>query len=288
MEWKHQISKKVAENIVNILYEATGHNVNIMGENGEIIATMQKHRLGTIHEGGRRVMAGEAEYVAITSEMAATMKGVLAGYMGPIEMNGKRIGCVGITGDPGQVKPLQRLAALIVIEELRKEQIFKVRQEIINKVAAKIQEASSSIQAVSAGAEKIAGTSYNMESSAKVIEGNINDMYSVLDLVGAIVKQTNLLGLNAAIEAARAGAYGRGFSIVAEEVRKLSADSSSSLKEISKVLDQIKASVSGITKGVIQNTATTKEQALTLQIIRDRIIEVQNEVTVLIQGDVKQ
>lgn len=284
-ERNHQIPQGLAQNVVNILHEATDRNVNIMGENGEIIATMQKHRLGTIHEGGRKVMTGEAAYVSITAEMAATMNGVLAGYMGPIEMDGKVIGCIGITGEPDEVKPLQRLAAMIVAVELAKEKEIKARQDIINKVAGKVQDASASIQEVSAGAEEIAGTSSRIEEIARKIEIGINDMSRVLDLVSAIVRQTNLLGLNAAIEAALAGQHGRGFSIVADEVRKLSAESAESLKDINKVLAEIKSSVTGITRGVAQNTVTTGEQATALQTISANIIDIQNEIAVLVKED---
>lgn len=285
MEWQHRIPQRLAQNVVDILYEATGRNVNIMGENGEIIATMQKHRLGAIHEGGRKVMTGEAAYVSITPEMAAAMNGVLAGYMGPIELDGKIIGCIGITGEPDEVKPLQKLAAMIVTEELVKEKELEARQDIINKVAGRVQGASASIQEVSAGAEEIAGTSSNIEEMARKIEIGINDMSRVFDLVSAIVKQTNLLGLNAAIEAARAGQHGRGFSIVADEVRKLSAESAESLKDINKVLAEIKTSVTSITKGVAQNTVTTGEQAAALQAISANIVYIQNEIAVLVKED---
>ena len=285
MEWRHRISKEVAENIVRIIHEATGHNVNVMGEGGEIIATMQPHRLGTIHEGGRRVVSGEEEYVSLTSEQAATMEGVLAGYMGAIDMDGERIGCMGITGEPDQVKPLQKMASYIVVEQLRKEKVQKAKQLMLNKVADKIQGASSNIQEVAAGAEEIATTSRNMEATAKQIEDYINDINSVLNLVGSIVKQTNLLGLNAAIEAARAGEYGRGFSIVAEEVRKLSANSASSLQDINKVLYNTKSSINGIVNGIEKNAVTTEQQAVALQTVGEKIIEIESEVTELVQQD---
>ncbi|WP_093795156.1 methyl-accepting chemotaxis protein [Sporomusa acidovorans] len=285
MEWKHRISKEVAENIVRIIHEATGHNVNIMGEGGEIIATMQPHRLGTIHEGGRRVVSGEAAFVSLTSEQAAAMEGVLAGYMGAIEMDGERIGCMGITGEPEEVKPLQKLASHIVVEQLRKEKEQQAKQIMLNRVANKIQDASSNIQEVAAGAEEIAATSHNMEITAKQIEDYINDINQVLDLVGSIVKQTNLLGLNAAIEAARAGEYGRGFSIVAEEVRKLSANSASSLQNINKVLFETKSSVYSIVNGIEKNAITTEQQSSALQTIGEKIMEIESEVTELVRQD---
>ncbi|MEN6567526.1 MAG: sugar diacid recognition domain-containing protein [Veillonellales bacterium] len=283
MAQKHQIPQEIAQKVVNLLYEAINCNINVMGENGEIIATMQKERLGNIHEGGRRVVSGEAENVSIDAEMAKTMTGVLPGYMGPIELGGERIGCIGITGDPGQVKPIQKLAVMIITEELKKERLHSARQQIINTVAGKIQGASASIQEISAGAEEIAGTSQTMKETAQEIDQHVSDINRVVDLVRNIVMQTNLLGLNAAIEAARAGEYGRGFSIVAEEVRKLSVDSATSLQDISKTLDQIKISVLNITKGVEQTAVTTDEQATALQTVGTSIIDIQNQVMALVE-----
>lgn len=285
MAWKHQISQDVAQKVVDLLYEAIGCNINVMGENGEIIASMQKERIGTIHEGGRRVVTGEADYVSITAEMAKTMSGVLPGYMGPIELDGKRIGCIGITGEPDRVKPMQKLAVMIITTELKKEKKYQEKQTIISKIASNIQDASASIQEVSAGAEEIASNSQSMKDVAKRIDVSISNINRVVELVRNIVNQTNLLGLNAAIEAARAGEYGRGFGIVAEEVRKLSVDSGNSLQDIGRVLHEIENAVLNITKGVEQTAVTTEEQAIALQTIGTSITEIQEQVAVLVQDD---
>lgn len=282
MTWKHKIPPELAQKVVNLLYEAIGCNVNIMGDGGEIIATMQNHRLGNIHEGGRRVVAGEADYVSINEEMAKMMNGVLPGYMGPIELEGERIGCIGITGDPEFVKPMQKLAVMIILEELAKDKANKTKQTMITSIAGKIQDASASIQEASAGAQEIASTSRALENVARKIDGNVNEINRVINLVGNIVQQTNLLGLNAAIEAARAGEHGRGFSIVADEVRKLSADSAKSLKDVRIVLDEIKCSMDAITKGVAQTVVTTGEQASALQVIGANIVEINDEVQVMV------
>ncbi|WP_137166205.1 methyl-accepting chemotaxis protein [Salinimonas lutimaris] len=80
-------------------------------------------------------------------------------------------------------------------------------------------------------------------SAVQAVSARSTDIKKILDVIDAIAEQTNLLALNAAIEAARAGDSGRGFSVVADEVRSLASKTAESVGEIGKVITALQSEV---------------------------------------------
>ena len=101
-----------------------------------------------------------------------------------------------------------------------------------------------------------------VEKSAKIVQelgDNSKEIGSIVEVISSIAEQTNLLALNAAIEAARAGEAGRGFAVVADEVRKLAEGSKESVEKIGSIIEKIQV--------------TTDKAVETMQIGHQRVQE---------------
>ncbi|WAJ37580.1 methyl-accepting chemotaxis protein [Pseudomonas sp. GOM7] len=128
--------------------------------------------------------------------------------------------------------------------------------ELTNQGANAVTQSNQAIERLVSDIELALNRSADLEQSSAAIT-------SVLEVIRTIAEQTNLLALNAAIEAARAGEQGRGFAVVADEVRTLATRTQDSTREIETMIERLKASVAESTTAIRnsrQNADSTVQQ----------------------------
>lgn len=107
--------------------------------------------------------------------------------------------------------------------------------------------------------EKLSSELDEASKTISTVEQEAESVSSVLDVIRGIAEQTNLLALNAAIEAARAGEQGRGFAVVADEVRTLASRTQDSTQDIQRMLEGLQAGVKNSVEAITASVKTAKE-----------------------------
>jgi hypothetical protein len=134
-----------------------------------------------------------------------------------------------------------------------------------NELNEQLKAIAGTCEGVSAQAEEIAAVSRELLLKARSSQAEAKGSEAVLQLLRGIVNQTNLLGLNASIEAARVGEYGRGFHVVAGEIRKLAANGAESVKNVVDIVRVIQQNSDDIATqvGSVEEAVTRIADAMT-------------------------
>lgn len=137
--------------------------------------------------------------------------------------------------------------------EILNNNTLHLRQTIEELRSSKFVELNSMINTTVERIQSVAGKEHELSGNLQSLAGNARETKEILVTIGDIADQTNLLALNAAIEAARAGEHGRGFAVVADEVRKLAERTQKSLAETSATINVLIQSISDNSEALNQN-----------------------------------
>ncbi|MBN2816175.1 MAG: methyl-accepting chemotaxis protein [Campylobacterales bacterium] len=146
------------------------------------------------------------------------------------------------------------------------------KKEII-RANEKLTSASGDVRNMNAKVQQTAEMEVELSHSMTTLSHDANEVKVILEVISDIADQTNLLALNAAIEAARAGEHGRGFAVVADEVRKLAERTQKSLVEINATINVIVQSIMDASTQMSKNSEEIQALAITTAEIESKINE---------------
>lgn len=224
--------------------DTIAHVHGLIGKVADISAQLQNNAENVVH------------YSADMGEMAQQINDSMTQVATTVEMEAKDA--------QSCVEDMEVLSEKIVAVN---ENVVNIK-EFANKTGEMVREDIDTMNALNEKTDKVREVMGTLFDDIRKLEDKSKAVDGFVQIIDSIAGQTNLLSLNASIEAARAGAAGRGFAVVAEEIRKLSEESASAANEIRKaaadITDQTKATVGNVrtADGIVEEQNKTVDELI--------------------------
>ena len=163
--------------------------------------------------------------------------------------------------------------------EEKRVQMVQASQNARNTVA----EGKQTILQLKEQAAGVEADSQVTVESTRAVLDKVREVQNIVGSILSISKQTNLLALNASIEAARAGAAGAGFAVVAEEIRQLSEQTNTASGEISRIIGELTTDADHAMESIDRTVVSVREQNGMISTAQDNFVEIHDNVSELIE-----
>lgn len=150
--------------------------------------------------------------------------------------------------------------------------------DIATSLSQEINQASNTVDTMTNSILDLADNINRVSEQASRASGSLTDIDSIASTVGKIADQSNLLGLNASIEAARAGSEGRGFAVVADEVRKLAITSKDHASDINQTTAEVRDLIEQLDKAIVHINEQSEEQSSAIHGIAQAMQKINEDV----------
>jgi methyl-accepting chemotaxis protein len=183
-----------------------------------------------------------------------------------------------------QLREIELVATAVEELSASANEIARHAGETAERTAATSILAEQGGEIVNASLDNVNRLTSQIESTAQkiqVLKNNSVNIGSVMEVIRTIAEQTNLLALNAAIEAARAGEQGRGFAVVADEVRSLAQKTRSSTEEIESIVVQLQRAADEAHQSMNTSTASARETITTASKVGGALDKIRSNINII-------
>ncbi|GAA0300473.1 archaellum component FlaC [Gracilibacillus halotolerans] len=150
--------------------------------------------------------------------------------------------------------------------------------EIAGSLSSVIDDVTNTVQEMAGSVNELASNIGLVSEKASEVTHSVDLIENVSKVVRDTADQSNLLGLNAAIESARAGEHGKGFGVVADEIRKMATNSKNSVQEIHGITNQIKEVIENLEKDIQKVNLESNNQSASIEEITATMEEINGTI----------